>query len=133
MAVTFPVFLMVTVCTPEVVLWVTLPKGKGLGAAVRVTTAAMPVPVRASEPLAFPATFSVAARAPAPAGLNVKVMVQEAAGAMIFPLEQVPAPVLVTSAAFVPLNVKYGVFNVRLAVPVDVTVTVLALLVVPTI
>lgn len=130
---TFPLLVIANVSTMEVVPWVTEPKGSGDGAAARVTTAAIPVPERASEPLAFPATFSVAARAPAPAGVKVSLMVQEAPGAMIFPFEQVPAPVLVTSAAFVPLNVKYGVFNVRFAVPVEVTVTVCALLVVPTI
>lgn len=97
---------MVTVWTAEGVLWVTEPKATGLGAEVKVTTAAIPVPERASDPLAFPPTFSVAARAPAPAGLNVKVIVQVDPGARLAPLEHEPAPVLVTSAEFVPVIVK---------------------------
>lgn len=104
--VLFPLLVIVTVCTAEVVNWVTVPKGNGLGKAERMTVAAIPVPVIDSEALALPATFNVAARAPAEAGLNVRVIVQDVPAARILPLEQVPAPVLVTSAALVPVSVK---------------------------
>lgn len=98
--------VIVSVSTIEVVPVVTEPKDTGEGAATRVTTAAIPVPERASEPLAFPATFKDAARPPAPAGVKVNLMVQEAPGPRIMLFTHVPVPVLVTSAAFVPLNVK---------------------------
>lgn len=125
--------MIVSVSTIEVVPWVTEPNGRGDGAAVNVTTAAIPVPDRGRDAEAFPAIFKVADRAPAEAGLNVRVTVHEAPGPSILLFEQVPAPVLVTSAAFVPLNVKYVGFSVRFPVPVEVTVTVWILLVVPTI
>lgn len=128
----FPVLVIVTVCVADTVLWVTLPKATGLGAAVSVTTAATPVPERGRVAEALPLTFRVAVRAPAPAGLNVSVMVQVEPGASVPPFTQLPAPVLVTSAAFVPVIVKYGVFSIKFPVPVEETVTVWTLLVVPT-
>jgi hypothetical protein len=60
------------------------------------------------------------------------MIVQVEPGASTAPLAQLPPPVLVTSAAFVPVKVKYGVESVRFPVPVEETVTVWLLLVVPT-
>jgi len=76
-----PVLVMVTVCVALVVLCVTEPKDKGLGAADRKATT--PVPDRATVPLALPETFSVAVRAPTAEGVNVSVRVQLALGGSI--------------------------------------------------
>lgn len=130
---TFPMLVIVTVCIAEPVPWVTEPKGRGDGTADTVTTAAIPVPDKGRDAEALPAMFKVAERAPAEAGLNLRVTVHEDPVPIIFPFEHVPAPVLVTSAALVPLNVKYGVLSVRFPVPVELTVTVWILLFVPTI
>ena len=92
--VLFPLFVIVTVCTAEVVSWVTVPKGTGLGKADRTTVAAIPFPPMASEAsvtkgLPFAEIINVPERGPTEVGENASEMVQEVPEARIFPSVQV--------------------------------------------
>jgi len=91
----------------------------------------MPVPVRLTTCgllAALSVKFSEALRLPVAEGVNVTLTVQAPLGVTVAP-EQVSA-LLAKSLAFVPPMVT--VEMLRLAVPVLVTVTALAALVVPT-
>ncbi len=77
----------------------------------------------------MPKIFNVPVRAPEAAGVNVSNTVQEAAAAIVPAFTQVP-PDRAKSVALVPVNVKKGVPKTWVVVPLFVTVTVSAPLVV---
>lgn len=90
----------------------------------------MPVPVSESVAFTVPCIVKVAVRAPVAEGVKVRMMVQEADGAIVPALTQVP-PLCAKFEALVPVIVKNGVPRVSVPVPVLETVTVRPPLVVP--
>jgi len=121
-SVAVPVFVTVRVKGPLVVLTFWFPNAPGLG--VTLIAACVPVPVRESEALTVPRRFRVALRAPAAAGVNRRLIVQEPLAVIKPPFAHVPVPRFVKSVELVPVIVKYGLASVSVAVPVFVTVTV---------
>ena len=91
----------------------------------------IPVPVIPFEPFTVPRTFTAAASAPVVEGVKVNRIVQDELGAIVAPLAQVPPPALAKLVGLAPVIVKYGVARTSLAVPLFVTVKVVAALVVP--
>ena len=65
-----------------------------------------PVPVRPLDPFTVPTMFMVAASAPVVDGVKVNKIVQDALGAMVPPLAQVPPPELAKLVGLAPVIVK---------------------------
>jgi len=126
-----PVFLTVTACAALVVLTVWLVNTRAEGATVATGAVATPVPVRpivCGLPVALFAIVSVADRAPEALGVNVMLIMQLPLGATGLLVVQV-VPLATTNSV---LPVEGADVNVRLPVPLFVTVTLCAPLVVPT-
>jgi hypothetical protein len=137
----FPVFVSVTLITELVVLTGTLPNGT-----VVVERLAVPnVPVPLNEAVcvvpAVPPESSVIVSVPASAapveGVNVRLITHEfpgpgAGGTAVLFLHVVVAATIAKSAAFAPLiATAFAAARFNVSVPVFVTVTVIAALVVP--
>jgi hypothetical protein len=124
-----PVFLTVTACAVLVVLTVWLVNTRAEGVTIATGAVATPVPVRlmvCGLPVALSAIVSVADRAPEALGVNVMLMMQLELGVTGLLVVQV-VPLATTNSV---LPVEGADVNVRLPVPLFVTVTLCALLVV---
>ena len=127
----FPVFFTVTACALLVVLTVWLVNTRADGVTVATGAVATPVPVRlivCGLPVALSAIVSVADRAPEALGVKVMLMMQLEVGVTGLLVVQV-VPLATANSA---LPVEGADVNVRLPVPLFITVTLCALLVVPT-
>lgn len=134
---TLPLFETVTVCVALVVPTVCEAKVSIVGEIVIVPKGAAPVPLNVTVcglPVALSDTFKVAVRVPTAVGVNKTLIVQFAPPARV-PIGLHPPDIVgkgkLKSPAFVPVTVNPEKFTV--AVPLFVTVTVSAALVVPTV
>jgi hypothetical protein len=127
-----PVFFSVAICATVVDPTAVLANDIVAGVSVTVAVPAVPVPVRlicCGEPVALSATFSVAVRLPALAGLKSTEIVQLALAASVAP--HVVA-VSANELAFVPVMEIPPVVIVTVDVPVFVSVAICAAVVDPT-
>jgi hypothetical protein len=131
----FPVFVTVTTCTVLVVVTSSPPAATVEGATLATGAAATAVPVRPSVcglPAALSVIDRVADRAPAALGVNVMLITHVAFGATAAPFVQVVPAAMAKSAALVP-EIAAAAVMFRLALPVFLTVTACAALVVLTV
>jgi hypothetical protein len=131
----FPVFVTVTTCTVLVVVTSSPPAATVEGATLATGAAATAVPVMPSVcglPAALSVIDRVADRAPAALGVNVMLITHVAFGATAAPFVQVVPAAMAKSAALVP-EIAAAAVMFRLALPVFLTVTACAALVVLTV
>ena len=127
-----PLFVRVTARAPLVVPTVWLPKLTLVGLSVTAGAETTPVPLSVTVcglPVALSVMLTLALRAPDAAGVKVTLMAQFAPAASVLGLSG-QAEVVAKSAAFVPPDAM--LVMVSGAVPLFVSVTVFAALVVPT-